>query len=494
MRTSALQSTIDAAIAVLCTPELAPIVDMVCAHPEPDTYLVTSADGSVRFRRSPTGFQILEETGTNPLANQATDQFVGLAAELAHPHPTRSENAYPHAFASVAQLFDHPHAPDLCVLHTAAHHWGDQGGHLGEHGSLDIVQTRAPLVFSGAGITPRGLVGASAQLIDVAPTVAALLGVTPHPDGSLLAGQDGRVLREVLADDAPPPDLVIGALFDGTNANVLYEMAGRGEAPTVARLIEAGFAFGHGAFASLPSVTLANHTTILTGRHPGHHGILHNAWFDRDQGVQIITNSQDTWPWAMHHLLPGVESLFDAVHRTWPDAATYAVDEPADAGATWSTFEYFRRGEVPPIPESPLGLPHTTERFVRPSKDYAWASIVDHMAVDPASGILRGAYLDTPLDRPRLLWVNFTLTDAAMHEGGPYSEVAAAGVRDSDARLGAILDVVEEQGWRDSTAVVLVADHGMEQTDPTVGGDWDVVLREAGFSFRDEGYGFLYFD
>ena len=33
--------------------------------------------------------------------------------------------------------------------------------------------------------------------------------------------------------------------------------------------------------AGLPTVTLANHTSILTGRLPGHHGILHNAWFDR---------------------------------------------------------------------------------------------------------------------------------------------------------------------------------------------------------------------
>ena len=58
---------------------------------------------------------------------------------------------------------------------------------------------------------------------------------------------------------------------------------------------------GHGAMASLPSVTLANHTTILTGAHPGHHGVLHNAWFDRSTGEQIITNSPATWPWAMRH-------------------------------------------------------------------------------------------------------------------------------------------------------------------------------------------------
>ena len=31
-----------------------------------------------------------------------------------------------------------------------------------------------------------------------------------------------------------------------------------------------------------------------------------------------------------------------------------------------------------------------------------------------------------------------------------------------------------------------------EETDPSVRGDWGVSLRDAGLTFRDEGYGFLY--
>ena len=44
----------------------------------------------------------------------------------------------------------------------------------------------------------------------------------------------------------------------------------------------------------------------------------------------------------------------------------------------------------------------------------------------------------------------------------------------------------------DDTAFVLVADHGMEENDPAVQGDWDVPLKESGLTFRDEAYGFLY--
>src|SRR2546423_13964634 len=104
-------------------------------------------------------------------------------------------------------------------------------------------------------------------------------------------------------------------------------MAAAGEAPTVARLMEMGTAYEWGAMAGLPTVTLANHTSILTGRLPGHHGILHNAWFDRATGEQGITNSQATWPWAMQHLMPGGESLPDVIRRAHPDAFPGSVKE-----------------------------------------------------------------------------------------------------------------------------------------------------------------------
>jgi predicted AlkP superfamily pyrophosphatase or phosphodiesterase len=481
-----------AALDVLLDSALDPIVDMVLTRVD-GCYEARTHDGSVRFRRRDDGtFEELAVEGAHPLADQSTDRFSPLAEEVANLYPHRSRNAYPFAYEQAAQLFDSPAAPDLCVIHSAAHNWEDQGGHRGEHGSIGIVQARAPMVIGGKGVRTLGVIPRAARLVDVAPTVAALLGCAPRADGSYVGTQDGRALDDVLDLDDRPRH-VIGFLFDGTNANVLYDMAARGEAPNVARLIEMGVAFGHGAMASLPTVTLANHTSILTGAFPGHHGILNNAWFDRATGEQVITNSQATWPWCMQHLTAGVETIHDAVHRTWPGAFTASVNEPCDTGADYSTFDFFRRGDVPPIPKDPFGLPHTTERFVRPSKDYSWSSVVDHMGVDQAVGILSGNYRDVSYPPPRFMWCNFTLTDAAMHEGGPHSDIAAASVRDSDGRLGEILQAVEAAGMMDESAFVLVADHGMEENDPGVRGDWDVALRAAGVEARDEAYSFLYF-
>ncbi len=469
---------------------LDPIVDMVLLARD-GAYEARSHDGAVRFRRDGSSFEVLAVDGVNPIADRSPAKFSPLADELEHRHPRRADNAYPDAYEQISQLFDHPAAPDLCVIHSAGHNWEDQGGHLGEHGSLDVVQARAPLVLAGPGVRADGIVDRSARLVDVAPTILALLGVEPDRDGRHLHGQDGSVLDDALDPTGPRPRHVVAFLFDGTNANVLYDMAARGEAPTVARLIEDGLAYGQGALAGLPTVTLANHTSILTSRLPGHHGVLHNAWFDRRTGQQVITNSSATWPWAMDNLFPGVGSVHTALRRARPEVFTASVDEPCDLGASWSTFDAFRRGELPE-PSAKEALPHTTERFVRPFKDYRWSTVVDHAGVEQATGILDGQFRGESFPIPTFLFCNFTLTDAAMHAGGPYSEIAAAAVRDTDGRMGDVIRAVERAGIADETTFVLVADHGMEENDPAVTGDWDVTLREAGITARDEAYGFLY--
>ena len=496
------RDAVDRAEAGLLDPALSPMVEMVLRRADEDRYEAASTDGRVRFRRRDDGagwaFDVESSSGTDPLADQAADRFSPLAEEQANPFPPRSINAYPFAYEQVAQLFDSPAAPDLVALHTAAHNWEDEGGHRGEHGSIDVVQARAPFILAGAGVAQRGLVPESCRLVDVAPTVLALLGVEPGAgiglngsarDDALLARQDGEVQTDLLDGHGARPDHVIGFLFDGANANVLYDLAARGHAPNVARLMALGTSLGHGAMSSLPTVTLANHTAIVTGAYPGHHGILNNAWWDRDLGAQVITNSPTTWVTSMATLAPGIESIHDVVHRAFPGSFTASVNEPCDVGADYSTFGVMRAGGAidrpPPVEE----LPHATEMFVRPVKEYRWSSKVDHTSVTQFLDVWNGRH-GSP--RPRFTWVNFSLTDAAFHEGGPYSDIAAAGVRDTDARVGQILDAVEQAGVFERTAFFLVADHGMEETNPEVQGNWAVALDDTGVAYRDEAYGFIY--
>ncbi len=472
---------VGSALDALLDPALEPIVEMVLVR-DGDAVEAHAVDGRVRF--SADG-RVHDADGRNPLGDQSTDRFAGLANEVSSLQPGRAVNSYPFAYEQAAQVFDHPSAPDLCVIHTAAHHWPEQGGHIGEHGSLDVVQARAPFIIAGAGVRTLGVLEQACKLVDVAPTVLALMG-------GALVQTDGTVIDDVLDPSAAPPAQVIGFLWDGCNPNVLYDAAARGEAPNVARLMAMGTTFGHGAMASLPTVTLANHTSVLTGLHPGHHGILHNAWFDRAARQQVITNSPATWHAASSWLFPGVETIHHAVHRTWNDACTASINEPSDAGADFSTFGFVRRGVPLERPPAPDELPHADQMFVRPVKEYRWSSRVDHTTVQQFNGIWSGQYLGSDWPIPKFTWCNFSLTDAAFHEGGPHSDIARASIRDTDARLGEILSTVERSGEWDRTAFFLVADHGMEEAKPGVAGDWGPALRDAGIAHRDEAFGFIY--
>ena len=406
---------------------------------------------------------------------------------------------------SVAQIFDHPGAPDLCVLHTAAHH---PQQHRGEHGSLGVVQARAPFILAGAGVRALGMVEEHCRVVDVAPTLLALLGLEPTPGvrpgpagpggrartGAYLACQDGDALVELIDPAEPTPDHVVAVLWDGCNPNRLYEMASAGEAPHVARLLARGTAFRFGALASLPTVTLANHTSLLTGCHPGHHGVLHNAWYDRATARQVVTESPATWQEAMKWLAPGVETIHQAIKRHWPGAVTVSVNEPADVGADYSTFDLFRQGRTDELLPDPGTPPEATGSWVEASEDYRWGTLVDAVALDQVRAIWAGHHLGVTYPPPVFTWVSFSLTDAAFHEGGPHSEMAEAAVRDTDARLGQLLAAVEGSGVFDRTAFCLVADHGMEENDPEVTGDWGDALRSAGITFHDEASGFIYLD
>ena len=87
-------------------------------------------------------------TGRDPIARQDVDAFSPLSEELAQRRPRNEGNRYPYAYSSVAQLFDDSRAPDLAVVHSPSPNWEERGGHRGEHGSLDLVQSRAPLSFA----------------------------------------------------------------------------------------------------------------------------------------------------------------------------------------------------------------------------------------------------------------------------------------------------------------------------------------------------------
>ena len=448
------------ALDVLLDPALAHVVALVCWR-DGDAVHVADSEGHVT---------VAPDSATTPVRGRDP---------LADQDPcSDSSTAYPFPGPRLHSLFADERAPDLAVVHTGRHWFVDQGGHPGEHGSLNGLQSRAPLLLSGAGVTPRGVVDGVARTVDVAATLARLAG------GSV-DEMDGTPVELAV----PGARHVVGLLWDGAPSAELLRLAQDGTLPGVRRLLDRGCALRGGAIAEFPSVTLVNHTCALTGVGPGRHGIVNNAFFDRATGEQVVPNSSASWHRAMDWLRPGVRTVFERL----PAGTTSAcVNEPVDRGAGYSTFALVREAGLGGTGSLSAMLPAAvddavaTQLHVSASTDYAWATQVDASGLDQVLGLWRQ---DVP---PAFTWWNTTLTDSGHHAGGPGSPIARASLADADARLCAWLDLVEQRGLLDDTVVLLTADHGMEAADPACTGDWDAALGAAGIPFRDEANGFLY--
>jgi len=488
------------AIDALTTDELAGIVDLVVWVDDVGGERVAHAAnhlGTVRLRTGG-AHEVLD--GTDPIASEDPMAFLPYEREIPAAGPRVStDNAYPYAAERILSLFDDAtRSPDLAVVHTPRHYFPDEGGHHGEHGSLDVIQSRAPLVLAGAGVARRGYLDDHAHLVDVGPTLAALAGV-PRDDLRDAAGAplDGRVLDAYL-DPAVTPRAVVGVLWDGAHCGDLLHLAEAGELPAVARLVERGVALRGGAVAQFPSVTLTNHTSILTGIGPGRHGVLGNVFYDRETGERVVPNDETTWHRSAEWLRPTVRTVFEMVadHLDFQGfPRTACIDEAIDRGSDYSTMSLIRESgsgngagglgdRLPPADQSPF----VRDRAFLDDGYFRWGVSVDDLGLAQ----VRELFADASR-MPRLTWWANVVTDAGHHGGGPRSEMARDSLRQSDARLGVFLDHLAGLGVLEDVAFLLTADHGFEAADTTVTGSWRPALESLGVPFRDEGPGFVYF-
>jgi hypothetical protein len=506
----------ESVVRALSSADLASIVDLVVwvevdpSGPPGDGPVAMAASHVGRVRLHLDGrHDVLE--GLDPIACEDPMAFLPYERERASPGPrTSSENAYPYAASRIVSLFADPsRSPDVAVIHTPRHFFPEQGGHVGEHGSLDVVQSRAPLLLSGRGVAARGFVDAHARLVDVCPTLAALAGV-PGADLRDAGGDplEGRVLTAYLGGEQSARPRVIGILWDGAHCGELLRLAESGELPGIARLIDNGVALRGGAVAQFPSVTLTNHTSILTGVGPGRHGVLGNVFYDRGTGERVVANDSATWHRSAEWLRPGVRTVFEMVNSLIPRSGgplgdphpgasqprTACVNEAVDRGADYSTMAIIRQSGIPSgaaglgerLPAAASSI-HLSDPADLGDSYYSWGTQVDDLGLEQMRELWGS--LETA---PTLTWWSSVVTDAGHHAGGPRSTIAGDSLRDADSRLVSFLDHLDALGVTDQVTFLLTADHGFEGSDPTVTGSWRPALERLGLPFRDEGPGFIY--
>ena len=205
-------------------------------------------------------YEVVEVVGENPIANQDFRALATLADELAagsgevETNLVEPENlTYPYAYERISQLFDSPNAPDL-IVNPKSYCYGRQPG---QHGALDVIQSRSPLVFSGPGVKRGEYIEVASRQTDIAPTIARLMGF-PLIDGMDSTGrtssergigpdvylkrQDGHVLAELLDSSTGTPERVYLILLDGqSHTDLRHRLETEPDAiPNLRRLIDRG--------------------------------------------------------------------------------------------------------------------------------------------------------------------------------------------------------------------------------------------------------------
>lgn len=358
-------------------------------------------------------------------------------------------------------------------------------------GPWDYLQ-RVPLLFYGPGLLRRtGSSDRAVDLADVAPTLAAMVGIS-------IPGVEGKALPEVIA--ARAPRLVVTVVWDGGGWNTLDLWPSSW--PTLAKMSARGVSFTQATVGSSPSVTPAVHSTLGTGTFPRSHGItgvpvldddgqvtdsflmgasarflerrtLAEIWDEHEDGDALV-GMVGYEPWHLGMIGAGAEIAGgDRDHAAWLD-----VDNNE-----WITNpDHY---SLPPSLVSTPGLRADLDDLDRSdgAVDGMW---LGHEVIDDVTrieetpafiryhtrGMLRmiaaeGYGEDRVTD---LLFTNYKQIDRVGH----YFNMAAPEVRavleETDARLGTLTEGLDELVGRGEWLLVLTADHGQQPDAAAVGG------------------------
>lgn len=451
-------------------------------------YEVHAKRGSVGFQREWDGagytYPIVFSAGENPFAN--TDPQQAWVDDDATA--TLSERARPYPYERLSALFDSPDAPDLAV----EPHWRNDTSEA-THSRMEGHSSRALLVVSGPGFNHEGVVDRHAKQVDLAPTLAELVGA-PLVDGTYkgqpatgvhVKWQDGDPLDDLL--DGTRPDRTLLVTWDQGFTPLVLDMFDKGELPNLRSLVDTGTMYRYGLVANYPSDTLPSNSVLATGAWSGHTGVTGNHIYDR-AGDFVWDPVEPEW-FAVSDLYtsPAVETLFEVAKRSFPAAWTVSADSPMHRGADTASARLLNVGyrakrattplqkldvffgflrDIPVLDPRGLAVPIVDLRC-DPPKDSLLSNVVDGLATASVAGQFPWTRAVSTSPRgllPRFLWLYQTRTDEIGHRSRFDDACLRRAYRDADSRLGIALAELDAAGVRDRTAVVVTSDHGRAET------------------------------
>jgi predicted AlkP superfamily pyrophosphatase or phosphodiesterase len=246
----------------------------------------------------------------------------------------------------------------------------------------------------------------------VRPSAAAAVAVAAVAANSL-----ALLVGAGPAQAAPTPNTprVLAISIDGLNVDAL-ERLGPAGAPHFHRLLDQGASTLNARTEREQTITLPNHTGMLTGRRidkdSGGHGV---TWNDDRPGTTVQQG-------AGHP----VASVFSVVHRAGRGTALFS---------TKAKFSLF---------------------------DRSWGRAIDRFRVDERqAALVRSARQDLVDHRRAFTFLHISLPDRAGHEHGFMSARYLDAVRRTDRLVGKVLATIDHhRALKRKLVVILTADHG----------------------------------
>jgi hypothetical protein len=200
--------------------------------------------------------------------------------------------------------------------------------------------------------------------------------------------------------DTVPIEHVVLISVDGLRPDALEQA----NTPVLDALQSQG-AYSPSAQAVLPSVTLINHASMLSGMGPDKHGI---TWNDKELELGLIDGP----------------TLFSVAH---------------DAGLSTAMV---------------VGKPKL-EHLVLPGsvETYIYAGFLDRQVISQTLPVIQAGL-------PNILFIHLPDVDSAGHATGWMSAGQLLAISNTDGLIGEVVAALEAGGYLDSTLLIITADHG----------------------------------
>lgn len=238
-----------------------------------------------------------------------------------------------------------------------------------------------------------------------------------------------------LPKDAPRKGAII-FLVDGVNGRLMDEMLAKGELPAIKKYFVDRGLYTPAAIASAPSITLVNLTSIVTGRFPGHDGIIGNNWFDRNE---LIWRNYETI--AQKNTLDN-DYRAPNIYEQFPNDLTFSLFYQPHRGCTKWYEDWTSAGPA----------------FFFQDYDY-----VDRLTLSRFSEAMAIARKYNRF--PMVTTVYLLSTDFNAYEFGIEGPQYREAIIQADRKIGRLLGDIERAGYLNNLTIALVSDHGMMQVD-----------------------------